>query len=46
MIRGGAWNGGFEAGDPSACNTYLDPSSLGEADKQVPDTSPYVSTAH
>jgi predicted metalloprotease len=23
-----AWNTGFEAGDPSACNAYLDPSNL------------------
>ena len=25
-----AWNSGFEAGDPSACDAYLDPTSLGD----------------
>jgi predicted metalloprotease len=27
--RAAAWNSGFEAGDPSACDTYLDDSGLG-----------------
>ena len=25
-----AWNSGFEAGDPSSCDTYLDPANLGD----------------
>src|SRR5215218_3192947 len=28
--RADAWNTGFEAGDPSSCNTYLDPASAGD----------------
>jgi predicted metalloprotease len=28
--RADAWNSGFEAGDPSSCNTYLDPASAGD----------------
>ena len=36
-----AWNSGFEAGDPSSCNTYLDPANLGDgsaAPQQDPGT--------
>jgi uncharacterized protein len=29
--REGAWNSGFEAGDPSSCSRYLDPANLGDA---------------
>ena len=29
--REGAWNTGFEAGDPSSCSRYLDPANLGDA---------------
>jgi predicted metalloprotease len=28
--RKAAWEAGFDAGDPSACDTYLDPASLGD----------------
>jgi hypothetical protein len=38
--REGAWNSGFEAGDPSSCSRYLDPANLGDAGgtpQQVPD---------
>jgi predicted metalloprotease len=28
--REGAWNTGFEAGDPSSCSRYLDPANLGD----------------
>ena len=28
--REGAWNSGFEAGDPSSCSRYLDPANLGD----------------
>jgi predicted metalloprotease len=37
--REGAWNSGFEAGDPSSCSRYLDPANLGDAGgtpQQVP----------
>jgi hypothetical protein len=37
--REGAWNSGFEAGDPSSCSRYLDPANLGDAEgtpQQVP----------
>ena len=27
--REAAWNSGFESGDPSSCNSYLDPANLG-----------------
>ena len=28
--REGAWNSGFESGDPSSCSRYLDPANLGD----------------
>jgi hypothetical protein len=37
--REGAWNNGFEAGDPSSCSRYLDPANFGDAGstpQQVP----------
>jgi predicted metalloprotease len=37
--REGAWDSGFEAGDPSSCSKYLDPANLGDAEstpQQVP----------
>jgi len=44
--RADAWNSGFESGDPSSCNTYLDPANLGDgsgatqtADPQAQDPS-------
>ena len=30
-----AWNSGFEAGDPSSCNAYLDGSSLGDGERHA-----------
>jgi uncharacterized protein len=37
--REAAWKAGFDQGDPSACDTYLDPTSLGDggATQQQPD---------
>jgi predicted metalloprotease len=55
--REAAWNSGFEAGDPSACDTYLDDSGLGGGttkqqdptygtpEQQDPSYGPYGVTA-
>jgi predicted metalloprotease len=55
--REAAWNSGFEAGDPSACDTYLDDSGLGGGtttrqdptystpEQQDPSYGPYGMTA-
>ena len=34
--RAAAWNSGFEAGDPSSCNRYLDPASLSGSGEYSP----------
>jgi uncharacterized protein len=36
-----AWTSGFQSGDPSACSSYLDPSSLGDTTQQDPGYGPY-----
>jgi uncharacterized protein len=37
--RADAWNAGFESGDPSSCDTYLDPATLGDGSAAAqPDT--------
>jgi hypothetical protein len=39
--RRAAWENGFDAGDPSACDTYLDPTSLGDGGATQPQPDPY-----
>jgi uncharacterized protein len=39
-----AWNSGFEAGDPSACDSYLDPTSLGDGGSGTTQQDPTYGT--